>query len=365
MFIDELFENVSFRVLQDNRELATETTAQLCESRNYESSPGSILHSVFGIKNFSMCDRLDWYCVVNPVDHTALFFDTGHPVLTGTEMMDSVLHKYDIPWSNVTVFLTHFHIDHSGNFAYCLQQGAKEGCFIEPIAYSDSENNQFFVWTQAPNDLREDTFAREHLQLVGGKDYFTSVPLQRCRTVSQGECFEIGGFCFEVFPTPGHAPEHACLVDYEKQIMVAGDHLLFAKPGMMQLAPDQHLMALYMDSLSIIRSFRIQALLMSHHAPLYGASQIDDFIKQTQRNYVQLLDKAQDKVALRGAVSPYSMANALAQHYPRGIRNFAPAVQMRRIALAFGTLEGLYDEGRVERRQEDNGGLVYFVKRGR
>ena len=77
-------------------------------------------------------------------------------------------------------------------------------------------------------------------------------------TFYAGEVISKGGYSFEVMPTPGHTPEHACLVDRDRRLFIAGDHLIFAKPGMMQLAPDQHLLAQYIESLSVIRSFKLE-----------------------------------------------------------------------------------------------------------
>ena len=63
-----------------------------------------------------------------------------------------------------------------------------------------------------------------------------------------------------------------------------------------------------------------------------------------------------------GGASAYENGKSIsASHYPKGIDTFQPDVQMRRVALMFGTLEGLYDEGMVRRRQDDDGAYVYFI----
>lgn len=321
-----------------------------------------LYHSVILVDKFKFCDRIDWYCILDDKNGEALFFDTGHPTLTGTQLLQEALNQRGISWDATSVFLTHFHVDHSGNLTYCLNNGARSVLFIQPVSYDANSASNFLSWTRSSSVMKNDEQTLEHLDLLNGKNYFTGVDKEKCHTLRKGEVIAVGGYAFEVMPTPGHAPEHACLVDRDKRLFVAGDHLIFAKPGMMQLAPDQHLLSCYMDSLSTIRSFKLETVLMSHHEPLVGNDTIDAFLKSTQEGYWSLLQKAKAHVASLGIVSAYEIAKDSAAHYPEGIDTFPPDVQMRRVALMFGTLEGLYDEGMVKRRQDDDGAYVYFVQ---
>lgn len=355
MFLENLFSNITYEF------------EKFLQSDSYEGKPvPHLLHSVIHIDGFHFCKRLDWYCIVDKAQGKVLFVDTAHPALTGTEMLDQALERNQIPWGQTTVFLTHFHVDHSGNLRYCLEQGAKEACYLPPMTYHDELIDQYFLWTRSPEALSHDEDTREHLQLLDGKNYFTGIPRKRCRELSAHDELDIAEFHLEVMPTPGHCPEHAVLIDRQQQILFAGDHLIFARPGMMQLVPDQHLLAQYVQSLSDLRKYRFKLVLMSHHEPLVGQESIDAFIKHTQDGYYKLLNDFTDYVAQAGEVSVYEMADNMARnHHPQGLESFAYQEQMRRISLMFGTLEGLYDEGRVERRQDDDGALVYFAKRSR
>lgn len=354
MLYEDLFDSVSYEI-----------NVSLDEVKCTSCTCPDIFHSVISIENFPYCKRLDWYCALDKKNGKALFIDTGHPALMGTSLLDEALQNSGISWNDTCVVLTHFHIDHSGNLSYCLTQGAKEVCFVSPVPYEENSDWDFLIWTRSSKCMQEDVQTHEHLDLLNGKNYFTGIPEDKCRPVKKGDSFEIGSYHFEVMPTPGHSPEHLCLVDSDNKVFIAGDHLIFAKPGMMQLKPNQHLLASYIDSLSVIRRFNLEKVLMSHHEPLFGNDVIDDFLKTTQEGYYSLLKKAKDHVSSLGAVSAYEMAADSAAHYPDGINTFKPDTQMRRVALMFGTLEGLYDEGMVERRQDDDGAYVYFVKRAK
>lgn len=350
MFYEDLFSPVTYQI---------PVFLEKVEKNN--SAFPYLYHSVVLVDKFKFCDRIDWYCLLDDDQGQALFFDTGHPALMGRDILEKALADRRIPWSSSSVFLTHFHIDHSGNLSYCLDRGAKEAFFIRPIPYTADSAQRFLEWTRSSTAMRDDVQTREHLDLLNGKNYFTGVDQARCHILDAGEVISKGGYSFEVMPTPGHTPEHACLVDRDRRLFIAGDHLIFAKPGMMQLAPDQHLLAQYIESLSAIRSFKLEIVLMSHHAPLIGNGFIDSFLKKTQEGYRSLLQKAKAHVGSMGVVSAYEMAKDSASHYPKGIDTFQPDVQMRRVALMFGTLEGLYDEGIVRRRQDDDGAYVYFI----
>ena len=353
MFADELFGKVTYRF---------ETLLEPLRSSEV-ATPG-LFHTIVTVDQFRYCKRLDWYCQVDTNQGKALFFDTGHPALTGMAFFDETLSRNGLRWNQVDIFLTHFHVDHAGNLPYCLNQGVQSASFVAPMPYKDSLPGEFLTWTRSSEVMCNDSDTIEHLELLYGKDYLTDIPLERCCEVAAGDTFSIGDFHWEVLPTPGHTSEHACLIERDRQILLSGDHLIYAKPGMTQLIPDEHLIAQYLQSMSDLRAHTLRLVLMSHHEPLEGKDVINAFLKKTQDGYLDLLDVAQDQIKQWGAVTAYDMACKIAdEHYPDGIDTFRPDVQMRRVGLTFGTLEGLYDEGRVERRQDDDGAFVYFTKR--
>lgn len=351
MLAKELFENVSFDITTFLDGFGPSTTSER-----------GIKHSSFAVHNFSRCNRIDWYCFFDKAQGSVLLCDSGHPLLSGSKFLDKAIETFDCQWSDATLFLTHFHIDHSGNLKYCLDRGCQRADFIMPESYDDSQVDDFFVWTGSSNTVSENIDARHHVELLLGKYYLKDIPLDSCHAVGRGDFYDIAGYHLEVLPSPGHTPEHACLIDRERGLLVAGDHLVFSKPGVMQFRPEQGLLRKYVDSLDYLEECGLEFVLMSHHDALVGKDTVSEFLQFTKQRYKEMLVRFARRVGRVGPVTVYGLASALAEHYPNGIDSFAPSDQVLRIALMFGTLEGLHDFGLLERRREDNGAFIYFPK---
>lgn len=351
MLAKELFENVSF-----------ENTTFLDSFGSSTTSIRGIKHSSFAVYNFSRCNRIDWYCFFDKAQGRVLLCDSGHPFLSGSRFLDKAIEALDCQWSDTVLFLTHFHIDHSGNLKYCLDKGCHRADFVMPELYDDSLIDDFFIWTGASNAVSENIDARHHVELLLGKYYLTDIPLNLCRAVGFSDSYDIAGYHLEILPTPGHAPEHACLIDRERGLLVAGDHLVFSKPGVMQFIPEQGLLRSYVESLDYLEDCDLEYLLMSHHDALVGKDVVREFLQFTKQRYKEMLIRFARRVGRVGPVTVYELASALAEHYPKGINSFTPSDQVLRIALMFGTLEGLHDFALLERRQGDDGAFIYFPK---
>ena len=113
-------------------------------------------HSVILVDKFKFCDRIDWYCVLDDKNGEALFFDTGHPALTGTQLLREALNIRGISWNATSVFLTHFHVDHSGNLTYCLNNGARRVLFVQPVPYEANSASNFLSWTRSSSVMKND-----------------------------------------------------------------------------------------------------------------------------------------------------------------------------------------------------------------
>ncbi len=315
-----------------------------------------IYRSTFEVSGFPFCRRIELYCIAEP-GKRALILDTGHPDLCGFEALDGVEKTLRIPWSNIEVFLSHFHDDHDGNLLYCVQKGASK-LYSGPTQIDSRALIDNFLVLSSSADLKSDS-ASSFIRLVAaGKKAQTYTQGSRIE-LHGGETLSIAGYHFDVLLTPGHTSNHLCLLDKSKKIFFAGDHICDAPPGCMQYAINDHLIARYLESLAQLKELNLQAVYMCHHNPLRGSFEINRFISLIEGRYETLVIRARKLFADHEELTVREAAIVAAAHYPRGLEGFPVSTQINRIATIFGTLEYLYDLGLLTRFINDEGALVY------
>lgn len=310
----------------------------------------------FALEGFHFCERIDLYSIIEPGER-ALLIDTGHYDLCGMTFLDELLDQTGTPWEATDVFLTHLHDDHAGNVPYCLHQGAhrlmRGGC----TPYDPQAVQEFLRETGAA--AARDTALDAFVAMQVGKDNPLYSPLEQVREVGAGDTLDYGGYHLEVLETPGHTPEHRCLLDPERRLLFAGDHIIVAAPGVMQFQRDQHLLESYLRSLRTLRNYGLRAVYMSHHEALNDADDIVRTIDRLIATYRKPLEKTRAIVADQGPLSVYAAAEASCRHLPGGLAGLANGMRSRRVATTFGYLEYLADTGWARRRKDDDGALVY------
>lgn len=315
-----------------------------------------IFRSSFDVSGFPFCKRIELYCIAEP-GNRALVFDTGHPDLCGTAALDGIEQTLHIPWSQTEVFLSHFHDDHDGNLLYCVQKGARK--LYSGPTQSDSEAllDKFLV-ESASLDLKGESAASFIRLVASGNKAQTQTKGLRCE-LHGGEVLSIAGYHLEALLTPGHTSNHLCLIDRNKKILFAGDHICYAPPGCMQFAIDEHLVSRYVESLAQLKELNLQTVYMCHHNPLLGSLEINCFITMLEDRYETLVIRARKLFADVDTLTVRQAAIRAAAHYPNGLEGFPVSTQINRIATIFGTLEYLYDLGMLSRTHNDEGALEY------
>lgn len=315
-----------------------------------------IYRSTFDIDGFAFCNRIEMYCVAEP-GQRALIIDTGHPDLCGTEALDGVSQQLHVPWDKTEVFLSHFHDDHDGNYLYCAHQGASK-LYSGPTRHDFDYFTQTFFTKSASTDLAGNS-AFSYIRLIA-TDKKVQTGTDSLRTELQGgEILSIAGYHFEALLTPGHTPNHICLLDRNKKILFAGDHICNMPPGFVTFDSDEHLIQQYLESLAQLKAMNLEAVYMCHHNPLIGSNEINKFITLIEGRYEVLLLRARALFENHAELTVREAAKIAADHYPNGLEGFPVSTQVKRIATIFGTLEYMHDLGMLSRAINDDGSLVY------
>ncbi len=166
-----------------------------------------------------------------------------------------------------------------------------------------------------------------------------------------GDRLEVGRQALRVVHTPGHAPDHICLLAEDDGACFTGDHVLGGTTTVID--PPGGDMAGYLDSLERLRRLRPRTLLPGHGDILADPdSAIEAVLRHRAAREAQLL------AALGpGPASPTQLVPLVY----RGVETVLWPMAARTVLAHLLKLEG---EGRVERVPAEPGGEERFARRG-
>ncbi len=339
--LDDLMDNVTFQMTE------------------YEKPLPGLIHAVFSVQNYYFTDRIDRYLLFGPGGRS-LFVDLGHPLLTGSEHLDMMLDRADMPWDSADVAATHFHPDHVGNMQYFLNRGGKT-VYHGPLHIMDDEACSDFAFaigwpeaTEAP-ELWEGLAATLRYTTKGGYPEGTDAV-----ELHTGDKFQVGGWDLVALETPGHAPEHICVADLGRKVLFAGDHIIDAAPSIMQFGRDDHLLRKFMDTFPVLRKAEFETVYMSHHAPLRGKGNINAFYDYMIAKFDKPLAKRMKIVQQLGSATVMDVASAAQQSHGK-FEELEFGMRVRRYAMTLSLLEYLADTGKLKREEDSEGILHYFL----
>lgn len=108
------------------------------------------------------------------------------------------------------------------------------------------------------------------------------------REAGDGEALDLGGLTLEVVHTPGHSPEHICVLLREEGVLFAGDHILGM--GTTVVMPPGGDMAHYMDSLAGLLGYDLR-LICPGHGPVIRSPKrkIEELLRHRREREQQVL----------------------------------------------------------------------------
>ncbi len=127
---------------------------------------------------------------------------------------------------------THFHYDHAGLAAWMQER------FDIPLWMTLGEFHTLrTLWAPSPPQMPAHQVRYYHRAGLPAEraealfdtlrqDRFVATAPTTFRRVRHGDVLTVGGRPWQVLVGEGHSPEHACLFDAERQLLIAGDQLL-------------------------------------------------------------------------------------------------------------------------------------------
>ena len=160
--------------------------------------------------------------------------DSGLDILPAREAWEAL---FDGPLAGRTVtriIVTHFHPDHLGlagwladRFGVRLWMTRGEWLFARMLTSDvrDAPPREAFAYWRAAGWSEERIAAEAEKGWGRFASVVSPVPLSHVR-LQDGDRVQVGARSWRVVIGSGHSPEHACLVDDEGKLMIAGDQVL-------------------------------------------------------------------------------------------------------------------------------------------
>jgi glyoxylase-like metal-dependent hydrolase (beta-lactamase superfamily II) len=180
------------------------------------------------------------------------------------------------------IIATHLHPDHVGMAGWLSRQ---TGCrlWMTRLEYLHCRMQASDSQRPAPEEILafyrragwdEQALERYRTRFGSFGRMLSALP-ESYRRIQDGELLEIGGHCWQVVIGAGHSPEHACLYDAQRKLLISGDQVLpriSSNISVQPTEPDADPMSEWLDSLSTLR-WRVPddvLVLPSHNKPFYG-----------------------------------------------------------------------------------------------
>lgn len=164
-----------------------------------------------------------------------IIVDSGYDAPMCKEIWDQVFDQFCTPQSVKRVIITHFHPDHIGLASWLAHRC---NCKVW-MTRGEFEHYRYIVGRNSEADFRQ---ASEFIQQLGFSnqqrdryiDFFhaddkpaeSRVQKPLCKFIANGDRLLINGSEWEIVMGNGHSPEHACLYNAAKNVLISGDQVI-------------------------------------------------------------------------------------------------------------------------------------------
>lgn len=241
--------------------------------------------------------------------------DPGLDTDASLEAIDSALAAIDRSLDDVrTVVVTHFHPDHIGlaprirdlTGATVILSRIERGVIIETSRAREGDDagriDQLRSWGVPDSDI---SAALKRARIPVDVDRLTAD-----RTVDDGERLVLGSHNLRVVLTPGHTSGHICLVDEQRELVYAGDHLLpriFAGIGLGVL-PDSDPLDEFLTSLDAVEKYSDFTVLPGHEYPYRGVA---ERVQEIRAHHLQRTHEVAELIPQLGDATVWEYAEHL------------------------------------------------------
>ena len=259
------------------------------------------------------------------------------------------------------IVVTHQHMDHLGLLEILVRRSGAEvaalhllGPYLANFSHSAAADDEFALTVMRRHGVPDDlaTVLGElaaAFRAFGSSGHVT-------RELHDGDALEFSGRRLRIFHRPGHSPSDTILWDSDRELLLAGDHLLgnissnpvVSRP--LSGAPDQprpQALLLYIDSMRATRELPARLVLPGHGDPILDhVKLIDERLRMHRRRAARILQILGDR-----PLTAYEIAL-------RMWGNVAVTQAYLTLSEVLGHLDLLVESGQAV--EHDRGGVAVF-----
>ena len=254
---------------------------------------------------------------------------------------------------------THFHYDHAGLAAWMQER------FDIPLWMTLGEFHTLrTLWAPSPEQMPPHQRRyyhqaglplerAQHLFDMLRSDRFVATPPAAFRRVRHGDVMAIDGRPWQVLVGEGHSPEHACLFDAQRRVMVAGDQLLPRISSNLMVSPTEpeaDPLARWFESLDRLDALPEDTLVLPSHDEVFrGVHRRTHMLRWHHR---RTLDRLGQRLIQGRQEGGCTATQAMAALYPR-LRG--PMDEMLALGETLAHLNWLLRQGHITRSLDAQG----------
>ena len=292
----------------------------------------------------------------------ALVIDTGFRSRRGREAIQSALAALDVSLDETSLYMTHYHSDHSGLFQSLLPEDRPRymSAVDKELLVSFAGGEYEWYWspfddTGLPagfSDDLQDQFDSSFEDVAYARDHIIGL--------DEGATVRVGACEFEMLAMPGHTPGNTCLYSPSEKLIFLGDHVLFDISPNVTYSPDfPHMLQSFLDSLRRVATLPIEAYFPGHRFNARGLTVAERAEELVVHHEGRLADIRAALMTHPEQLSAYAITEQI-PWVSRG-KGFAGLDNLQKLFALTETLahlELLLDRGEVARKKV--GATMYY-----
>lgn len=287
----------------------------------------------------------------------SLLVDNGFNCTESQSAINDAINTLGIDMSSTDLFITHFHVDHSGMTEYLAGSGARifmsheDGAELLSTQGASHWNkfDDFMQFSGLINAGIENHAKHEHPGRLYGTIY-----LKNFVPVTESDHIDIGDFSFQCVMTPGHTKGHMCLYESRHRLLLCGDTILARITPNISLWEMERDDALgqYLENLDKIARLDVDIVLPGHR---HIIDNCQERICQLQSYHQQRLEEITHLIG-RDALTAVDVARKMQWNLSvKKWDEFPWAQKMFSAGEAMSHLYHLYKQNRILMTKEDDG----------